>query len=1074
MFSSGSARVNAPTPPATSLRVQSSVLGSAKPIGWGQNRLSGNLLWYGNFVAVPHTTQSGGSAGKGAVTGGGGGKGGSGSTTTYTYNTGVLLGLCEGPISAVLNAWNNKTIQSLASLNLTLLDGNYSQSPWAYLVSNSPGNARNYRGTAALGAGPMDLGQQQQLPNLSFEVQFAINSAISGLPDADPKDVLVDLLTNSYYGLGFPSARIGSLAVWSAYCRANGLVVSPVLTSAVAANSFIADLMKATNSEIVWASGKLTVVPYGDQSITANGSTYTAPSAPIYSIGETDLLPNSGGVSPEPVDIRRSSQAGAFNMVKFAFMDRNNAYNPDVVMAQDEASVLEYGPRPTDVNMSSMYCDRAAAQMAAQLFLGRQSVRNLPTITLGPEFILLDPMDIISFTDTILGASSQWVRIRQIQENADDSLTLTLEEYAAGSAAAPIYGSQANSGYTPNYNVAPGAANTPAIFDVPVSLADTVGLETWLATSGGANWGGCEVHISTDGTTYAFAGTINGPSRMGVLSANMASGSDPETVNTLAVDLTTSRASLAGGTLNDADRANTLCFVDGEYMSYQQATLTSAYHYDLGKHGGTAGYLRRGLYGSAITSHLSGSLFVRLDDSVFVRPYTKADVGQTIYVKLVSFNIWQGALEDISTVSVYTHVIGGPPTVYAPSGLTVTAGIKSIQLTWTNPPDIGVEAVEIWRSASSSFGSASHIGDASPFASTYTDLTTGSATAYWYWIRIRDIAGHFSAYSPSSGGAGATVTTAQANTADLAPNSATPSKINIGASDNLLLDSSLIDVTYWSPVSTSLSISGPYGGLWNNANVMFTGAIPGGGAVSVQSPFIKCQPGDSFYASEFIGEGSGSATHMYLRIYAYDGAQNYMSFTDLQIILSATGGPHFLSGYYTAPAGANFIIWAALWVSIAGGNQGTMSAPVLRRMTDSNLLLGNNVNTFHMVSGSITGSTIGTGSGTPIGLSSWTTCASITMSISSAASNVLLQFADYWTWSGSGPRGFYRILRDGSTVVATIGLGGGSCPDYLIAAGGALDSGLSGSHTWTLQAEYVAGNQPTSQQAIIIGTELKK
>ena len=59
--------------------------------------------------------------------------------------------------------------------------------------------------------------------------------------------------------------------------------------TATAGNSFIQDLMMATNSECVWSSGVLTVVPYGDTSITANGYTYTAPSAPLYSLDDDDF-----------------------------------------------------------------------------------------------------------------------------------------------------------------------------------------------------------------------------------------------------------------------------------------------------------------------------------------------------------------------------------------------------------------------------------------------------------------------------------------------------------------------------------------------------------------------------------------------------------------------------------------------------------------------------------------------------------------------------------------------------------------------------------------------------------------
>jgi hypothetical protein len=433
-----------------------------------------------------------------------------------------------------------------------------------------------------------------------------------------------------------------------------------------------------------------------------------------------------------------------------------------------------------------MFCVKAAAQMAAQLILGRQKARNTGTIVVGPEFLLLDPMDLNEYVDAPLGANGQGINITEITENDDDSFTIHFEEYGDGQGDAPVYGTQPNTGYIPNYNVAPGSVNAPAIFDVPVALANAFGgLRTWIGVSGGnANWGGCNVYISSDNATFAFYQRVETPSRMGSLTSILPVGSDPDTTNTLAVDLTQSFGALSSGTSNDADQGNTLCFVDGEYVSYQQANLTSAYHYNLGKNGATAGKLRRGFYGSAIASHPIGSLFVRLDENVVEIPYEKTDVGKTIYLKFQSFNIWGSGIQDLASVTSWSHVVGGPPTLYAPSGLTATAGIKSIQLNWTNPADIGVEAVEVWRSSSSAFGAASKIGDAPPYATSYTDSNVASNTQYWYWIRIRDIAGNFSVYNPSNAGAGATTTTGQASTNDIQNAAITAAKLA-----NLSIDS---------------------------------------------------------------------------------------------------------------------------------------------------------------------------------------------------------------------------------------------------------------------------------------------
>ena len=71
----------------------------------------------------------------------------------------------------------------------------------------------------------------------------------------------------------------------------------------------------------------------------------------------------------------------------------------------------------------------------------------------------------------------------------------------------------------------------------------------------------------------------------------------------------------------------------------QTATLTSANNYALTT-------LYRGLYGSAIAAHSSGAQFARLDNAVFKYDLPAQYVGRTLYIKLQSFNVFGGGVED--------------------------------------------------------------------------------------------------------------------------------------------------------------------------------------------------------------------------------------------------------------------------------------------------------------------------------------------------------------------------------------------------------------------------------------------
>lgn len=706
----GGARANTKTQPAAALRIQTSVQGKCVPLVWGQVRLSGNLIWYGDFAATAQQ-QSGG--GKGGVFGGGGQ-----ASTTYTYSAAVAIGICEGPVAAILGLWDNKTADSLSHLGFVEFDGGYSQSPWGYLTTLHPGQDLNYRGLAYVGAGPLQLGAQPELPNFTFEVLGTISNAIvaasasqraslvttllgitypgqatingltpaayattpglllvaalrdavsynavshivTGSPDANPKDVVTDFLTNAHYGVpGWPSGLIGDWTNFANSCQALGLVVSPALVDQREASGFLKDLLEAVNCDPVWSGGLLNIVPRGDQSITANGATYSAPSAPQYDLTDDDFLPDPNGGGP--VRVVRKRQSDRNNSVSIEYLDRSNAYNPAVIEAKDDAAIASFGLRKRDVSSYHFFCLASAAQQSVTLALGREQIPAEYSFSLGPQFVRLDPADLVTVTSVPLGLTRQWVRITVITENADGSFAYTAEEYLNGTASAPLYGGQAGAGNIPNYNAAPGALVDPFFFEPTDELAG--GLQIWGAVAGvdTALWGGCDVWVSTDGVEYAFVDRILGPSRYGVLTATLPTITQapvPPTIDqahTLAVDLAISAGTLSSGSTQDALALSTACYVDGEIIAYHDAAPTGSFSYNLN-------YLVRGVYGTedAIGAHASGSAFVRLDNGIFKIPFNQNQIGSTVYIKLLSFNVWHGGAQSLADVSPYTYTILG-------------------------------------------------------------------------------------------------------------------------------------------------------------------------------------------------------------------------------------------------------------------------------------------------------------------------------------------------------------------------------------------------------------------------------
>ena len=756
-----------------SLQFQTSQKGGVIPLVYGTTRAAPNLIDYDDFTATP---ASSGLKGKG----GGGGKTGN---QQYNYSASVIFGVCQGPVAGFGTVWWNKNTAPLSSLpGLSTInlgaDGQASDPFW---ITNHPAKALGYSGTANFTLDNYQLGMTATLPNFSLEViGIEASSGINGF-DANPAAIVTDFLTNARYGAGFPAANLDSLGTYSEYCAAAGLFLSPLLDTQQEAQQSLGDIVKISNSAIVWSGALLKILPYGDQPLGAtytvialsgtivagdtltltftnpalpglpitvaygasiadqtsytsaaaglalqvagngtlsgygiyascsvnslvivqtqgNGTTVTgsasggetisvgATSAPytftpnttvLYSLSEDDFIvqefsvgtnlgvnpggpalrqgagPITGGFTDDPVHIVRSTPADANNMIQVECLDRSNSYNTTIVEAFDQASIDLYGVRrDTSLKANAIVDATYAGPIAAQLLLQRSLYfRNTYTFRLGWKYCLLEPMDLVQITDARLGATALTVRITVVEEDDEGMLSITAEDFFGGYSTAVVYPKQGASGYVPNYNSAPGDINSPLIFEPPAGLLSG-DLEIWIGLSGGPNWGSAQVWISSDGSSYALAGTVDAPATQGVSTADLPAHASPDTVNTLSVDLADSRGFLSSVSATDAQNLATLSYLGGELLAYQTATLTGTSEYNLST-------LYRGAYDTTIADHPAGAQFALLNGAIGHFSYPANLIGQTIYLKFVSLNIVGGGIQDLASVAVYTYTITG-------------------------------------------------------------------------------------------------------------------------------------------------------------------------------------------------------------------------------------------------------------------------------------------------------------------------------------------------------------------------------------------------------------------------------
>ncbi|EMS2837043.1 DUF1983 domain-containing protein, partial [Neisseria gonorrhoeae] len=294
---------------------------------------------------------------------------------------------------------------------------------------------------------------------------------------------------------------------------------------------------------------------------------------------------------------------------------------------------------------------KVAQKVAQQLLQRALYVRNEYEFKLGWKYCLLEPMDIVTLTDAGLGLNKTPVRITEIEEDGEGVLSVKAEDCPAGVYTVSEYPTQPSSGYSADYNVSPGNAHVPVIFEAPLQLTGGEP-QIWLATAGGGMWGGAEVWVSADGDSYTRVGAVNRKARFGALTADLPDGAVFDRTNTLGVEI--SAGQLTGGTEQDSRDLLTLCYVDGEFLAYADAELKGVGRYTLGN-------LTRGAYGSAVNAHAAGSRFARIDEALFKYAVPRNWIGRTVWVKLVSYNVFGGGIQDLAEVPAYSYTIEGAP-----------------------------------------------------------------------------------------------------------------------------------------------------------------------------------------------------------------------------------------------------------------------------------------------------------------------------------------------------------------------------------------------------------------------------
>ena len=648
-------------------QINTASYGEVVPEILGTTRVSGNIIDYEDFTAHEHRTTT--RTGKG---------GGSKHTDiSYTYTVAAAIALCEGPIAGIGKVWKDKEVYQYPneSIQLTLFNGAVAQAPWPYMTSKHPDKALPYSGLAYM-AGVVDLGDRGILPQYNFEVYGKLRDTGDGV-DVNPADYIEHVLQS----VG-ADVQIEGIENFRAYCKAADILIStPPAQKSAKAQQIINDIAEITNSLVFWSTDRLKIVPLADKPI----GTWTPANQIQYNLTADDFIAGTDG---QLILYKRKDTSEAYNEATVEFINRANSYEKETVSFEVVADVQRNGLKPASKKTAHYLYTKARAQYyAEQLAMKRLYAKTQYTFRLDWAFCTLEVGDLVTLTDEACQLNRQIVVITAVNEAADGQLEFTAEGKPAGTYAPARYDVHENERPFVDYNQEAPSVNDVAIFQ---TVGDVGGNHVFIGVNAPAGWGGCSVWLSDNNQNYSRIGSITQQARMGRtrLAFN-------ETAN--ACEVTLNQGVLKGGTHIDAERANTLCWVNGEALSYEGANMAPNNQFSLTG-------LVRGQYGTNAISHNAGERFIRVDEALFRYPYRKEDIGKTIYLKFTSMNLFGSNEQELDEVQAYQYTLT-PYFIPEVTGLTlytkyyeITNRVKSFDVVAEfNVPHINsLDTVEVW------------------------------------------------------------------------------------------------------------------------------------------------------------------------------------------------------------------------------------------------------------------------------------------------------------------------------------------------------------------------------------------
>jgi len=444
------------------------------PLIWGTVRIKGpNVVWYGDLTqeAITEKVKTG-IFSSDLVTRG------------FRYRVGIQFALARGPGARLLRIWvgedeifSGDIGASTININLptffggddlgngglegdiTWFEGDEVQVASVYLspFQQEGGDTPAYRGTVYAVAESFYVGNSTTIKPWAFEVQRIPNGLGLATPavntfDANPMNVLFEILTNDEWGLNFPPADIDTATL---------ITAAATLLSEGNGFSYILDRVSETSDLVREIERQVDGVVFMDRT---TGLWTIKLARDDFDI---DLVPQADDTNIVEVrDFSRGAWEDTVNHLRVRFADRSRDYFETFAEAQDMANVeIQAGINNASTEVYPGVKDKTLANVIAW--------RDLVTLTfplakaklaVDRTFWEVNPGDVIAWTNPELGFTKLAMRVNKMDfaELANGTIILDVVQDIFKFAAAS-FGDPPPTGWIPPINVLVAAPDNEQI-----------------------------------------------------------------------------------------------------------------------------------------------------------------------------------------------------------------------------------------------------------------------------------------------------------------------------------------------------------------------------------------------------------------------------------------------------------------------------------------------------------------------------------------------------------------------------------------------------------------------------------